>query len=77
MTLTCACCKFTRTFENGEEAFADGWDCPPHSTGYVCCNLCPATYVVMNMTHKHAAEHERWEKRGRPTGKLTLSKGSI
>ena len=67
MQLTCECCGFTQDFADGEEAFKAGWDCPPHFTGYVCCNLCPGSFVVMGCTHKHQAAHDKWAKDGRPS----------
>jgi hypothetical protein len=66
MKLTCQCCGFTQYFDDGEVAFHAGWDCPPHFTGYVCCNLCPGSFVVLGMTDKHKADHERWKRDGRP-----------
>jgi hypothetical protein len=67
MELKCQCCGFIKEFQDGEEAFLDGWDCPPHFTGYVCCDLCPGSFVVLGCTSKHAETHERWLKEGRPT----------
>ncbi len=66
MKLTCECCSHTETFADGEEAFQAGWDCPPHFSGYVCCGLCPGSFVVLGMTHKHKKAHERWAVEGRP-----------
>ncbi len=66
MTLTCQCCGFEQDFTDGEQAFNEGWDCPPHFTGYVCCNLCPGSFVVMGLTHLHHGAHERWAREGRP-----------
>ena len=55
MKLKCMCCQFEQEFAGAEEAFDAGWDAPPHFTGIVCCDLCPASFVVMGCTHEHAA----------------------
>ncbi len=47
-----------------EEAFRKGWDAPPHFTGYVCCDLCPAVCIVLGLAHDKA--HARWAIQGRP-----------
>lgn len=62
--LRCQCCGFEREFEDGDHAFREGWDAPPHFTGYVCCNLCPATCSIMRRGHTLA--HVHWEDHGRP-----------
>lgn len=64
MKLQCMCCGIEEEFADGEAAFQAGWDAPPHFTGYVACNLCPAVCVVMGATH-HIA-HALWAKEGRP-----------
>lgn len=66
MNLKCQCCGFERVFTDGEEAFQAGWDAPPYFTGYVACDLCPGSFVVLGMTDRHKADHDRWEKQGRP-----------
>jgi hypothetical protein len=66
MLLTCECCGFSQDFQNGEEAFQAGWDAPPHFTQYVCCNLCPGSFVVLGITVKHEPAHEKWKKERRP-----------
>lgn len=66
MTLKCQCCGHEQEFKDGEEAFQAGWDCPPHFTGYVCCDLCPGSFVVLGITHQHEPEHKRWAIEGRP-----------
>ncbi len=66
MNLTCDCCGFTAEFVDLEAAFQTGWDAPPHFTGYVACNLCPGSMVVLGQTAKHASVHARWEREGRP-----------
>ena len=66
MLLTCECCGFSAEFVDGEEAFQAGWDSPPHFTGYVCCNLCPGSFVVLGCTQRHTEAHERWKTEGRP-----------
>ena len=66
MKLKCQCCGFEATFQDGEAAFVAGWDAPPHFTGYVCCDLCPGSFVVLGITHRHAAAHEHWKQVGRP-----------
>lgn len=65
-TLKCQCCGFEQEFADGEGPFVLGWDAPPHFTGYVCCNLCPGSWVVLGETHLHAAAHEKWAIEGRP-----------
>jgi hypothetical protein len=55
MKLKCQCCGHEREFKDGEEAFQAGWDAPPHFTGYVCCELCPGSWVVLGETHRHQA----------------------
>ena len=64
MKLRCDCCGIEQNFKDSEAAFQDGWDAPPHFTGFVCCDLCPAVCIVLGMSHKHA--HALWEKEGRP-----------
>jgi hypothetical protein len=66
MTLTCQCCGFSQTFESNQEAFEAGWDGPGYFTGYVCCNLCPGSFVVLGITDQHKPDHEKWEREGRP-----------
>lgn len=66
LTLICECCGFKQVFKNSEIAFGEGWDCPPHFTGYACCNLCPGSFIVMGRTDEHKTDHKRWEKEGRP-----------
>lgn len=61
--LECACCKYTETFSNAEEAFEKGWDCPPHFT-VVCCPLCPTVCALGIVSHSKA--HELWAQEGRP-----------
>ena len=63
ITLTCECCKHTESFATAEDAFRGGWDAPPHFS-YVCCNLCPASWLVLGLSH--AEFHERWDREGRP-----------
>lgn len=67
LELTCGCCGITQEFENGEEAFEAGWDAPPHFTGYIACNLCPAAFIVMRQTVKHDSVHAQWDRDGRPS----------
>jgi len=64
MKFKCQCCGFEQEFANGEEAFENGWDAPPHFTGYVCCDLCPAVCIVLGLSHTKA--HAFWAKHGRP-----------
>ncbi len=64
MLFKCQCCGFEQDFLDGEAAFEAGWDAPPHFTGYICCNLCPAVCVVLNAGHKRA--HAYWAEHGRP-----------
>lgn len=64
MKLKCQCCGVEQEFKNGEEAFTAGWDAPPHFTGFVACNLCPAICLVRKRTHHKA--HALWAKEGRP-----------
>lgn len=67
MIYKCDCCGFTADFGDPEAAFAMGWDAPPHFTGYVACNLCPASYQFSPQGWaRHASIHERWEREGRP-----------
>lgn len=66
MTLKCDCCGFEQEFSDPGEAFNIGWDCAPYFTGYVSCNLCPASYVVLRQTERHAAAHKKWQEEGRP-----------
>jgi hypothetical protein len=65
MTYRCQCCGFEQDFADGEAAFAAGWDAPPHFTGYICCDLCPAVCIVMGLSHEVA--HATWKERGRPS----------
>lgn len=64
--LKCECCGFEQIFENDEAAFYFGWDAPPHFTGYVCCNLCPGSFVVLGITDRHKGVHDKWTQDGRP-----------
>lgn len=66
MKLTCDCCGFEHVFADAEEAFQAGWDTPPHFSGYIACNLCPASYIVLGQTKKHAVIHAQWKRDGRP-----------
>ena len=65
MKLKCQCCGFEQDFDSLETAFQAGWDAPPHFTGYVTCDLCPAVCIVAGLSHEKA--HEHWQKYGRPT----------
>jgi hypothetical protein len=62
--LKCQCCGIEREFADAEEAFVAGWDAPPHFTGYVACDLCPAVCVLFGAGHIQA--HALWAKQGRP-----------
>jgi hypothetical protein len=64
ITLKCQCCGVVQIFTSPLEAFEKGWDCPPYFTQVVCCDLCPASFVVLGIPH--TASHERWEREGRP-----------
>lgn len=64
MLLTCQCCGYEQKFKDGEEAFQEGWDAPPHFTGFICCHLCPAVCVVLGKGHTMA--HALWQAEGRP-----------
>lgn len=74
MKLKCQCCGIEQEFKDGEEAFKEGWDAPPHFTGYVCCKLCPAVCVVIGLPHTKA--HALWEKEGRPA-EFTVEKCGV
>lgn len=64
MIFQCQCCGIQQDFVDGGAAFAAGWDAPPHFTGYICCDLCPAVCVVSGMSHQRA--HAIWARDGRP-----------
>jgi hypothetical protein len=64
MLLKCQCCGFEQEFADGDAAFKAGWDAPPHFTGYVCCQICPAVCIVLGESHEMA--HALWEREGRP-----------
>lgn len=64
MILKCQCCGIESDFADGEAAFRAGWDAPPHFTGYVCCDLCPAVCIVLGAGHAKA--HADWAANGRP-----------
>lgn len=64
ITLKCQCCGYEQAFADLEKAFQAGWDAPPHFTGYVCCNLCPAVCIVLGLAHNKA--HAHWLTHGRP-----------
>ncbi len=70
--LTCMCCGFTQHFKDGEEAFDLGWDAPPHFRGYVSCDLCPGSLIVLNKIDVHGSTHARWQREGRPSLKLPV-----
>lgn len=64
--LRCDCCGFEQELTL-EQAYDDGWDAPPHFTGYVACPLCPAVFIVLpDMSGKHDGIHELWKRDGRP-----------
>jgi hypothetical protein len=71
MLLKCQCCGIQQEFGDGEDAFLAGWDAPPHFTGFVACNLCPAVCIVLNK--KHTIAHALWEREGRPS-EFTVAK---
>lgn len=65
MKLKCECCGFEQEYVDGEAAFQDGWDAPPHFTGFaVTCPLCPSSHLVLGISHEEV--HERWKRTGRP-----------
>lgn len=64
MRLTCQCCGIEQEFKDGEEAFKAAWDAPPHFTGFIVCDLCPAVTVVLGKGHTKA--HALWAAEGRP-----------
>ncbi len=66
MKLKCQCCGFEAEFADGEAAFQAGWDAPPYFSGVICCHLCPASFIVLGETHRHAKAHEQWKTQGRP-----------
>ena len=74
MKLRCECCDFEQDFVDGQAAFDAGWDAPPWFTGYVCCDLCPGSFVViarkevndLGITHQHEKAHKIWAIEGRP-----------
>jgi hypothetical protein len=66
LCLKCMCCGFERDFLDAEDAFKKGWDAPPHFTGYVACNLCPASTLILEGPEGHAGVHRRWAESGRP-----------
>jgi len=66
ITLTCECCNISEDFIDLEKAFDKGWDAPPHFTGYICCDLCPAAFIMLGQKWKHIPIHKKWEKEGRP-----------
>ena len=64
--LICECCGFIQEFTDLEEAFDKGWDAPPHFTGYVCCDLCPGSFLSLGITYLHEKAHKKWAVEGRP-----------
>ena len=70
--LKCNCCGFEQEFDDNEAAFEAGWDAPPHFTGYIACNLCPAVCVLALSgdprfkSATHANAHNYWKESGRP-----------
>jgi hypothetical protein len=66
ITFTCVCCGHSQEFVDAEEAFNEGWDAPPHFTGFIACSLCPASFIVSGQTAKHNEVHARWGREGRP-----------
>ncbi len=66
MKLKCQCCGFEQEFADGEAAFEAGWDAPPHFTMVICCNLCPASFIVLGEVARHHVAHEHWKIHGRP-----------
>jgi len=63
MILKCQCCEFEQEFVDAEDAFQAGWDAPPHFT-LVCCDCCPASYLMLGIDH--GENHEQWKRDGRP-----------
>lgn len=66
VTLTCECCQVTVTFTSAQAAQDAGWDCPPHVSKWVACNLCPSSLIVLGEISRHARAHRRWREYGRP-----------
>jgi hypothetical protein len=66
VTLTCQCCGFEASFADAEEAFRAGWDAPPLFSQVTCCNLCPASFIVMGQASRHDKIHKLWDSHGRP-----------
>lgn len=64
MELKCQCCGIEQNFKDADAAFEAGWDAPPHFTGYIACNLCPAACIIL--AKGHAKAHALWAKQGRP-----------
>jgi hypothetical protein len=64
MKIRCQCCGIEREFADSEEAFRAGWDAPPYFSQVVTCDLCPASGLVVGISHNKA--HVYWEKNGRP-----------
>lgn len=68
ITLICECCGFVQDFNDGEDAFAKGWDAPPHFTNSpITCTFCPSSLIILGKTELHDTVHERWAKEGRPS----------
>jgi hypothetical protein len=63
ITLKCECCGFEKEFTSNQQAFESGWDDKDHFS-IVCCDLCPASYLVLGVDHSEI--HRQWERNGRP-----------
>lgn len=63
LKLKCECCGFEKEFESNQQAFEAGWD-DKDNFSIVTCNLCPASYVALGVSHE--AVHQKWAKNGRP-----------
>lgn len=64
--LVCDCCGYAQEFRDADDAFSAGWDGPPDFSGYIACDLCPGSLIVLGQTERHDAVHQRWIVAGRP-----------
>lgn len=52
LTLKCENCGKEKEFNDPEEAFREGWDCPPFFTQVISCPNCPTSMIILDKMQK-------------------------
>lgn len=47
LKLTCEGCGTVAVFTSADQAFNEGWDCPPHFTQVVTCDKCSSADILL------------------------------